>query len=66
MLYTKFKGYQPAGFREDFWMVFTMGMAVTSVIWPGLFEQTFILTTHKSLKFGFNGPSSFAAEDVWV
>ena len=25
-----------------------MGMAAILVIWPGLFEPTFILTTHKS------------------
>ena len=46
MLYTKFKGHQPAGFgEEDFWRVFTIyghGSHVghmTRIIWTNSFHQ---------------------------
>ena len=49
MLYTKIDGHQPSGFGEEDFKGFLpyMSMATILATWPGLFEQTFSLTTHK-------------------
>ena len=49
MLYTKFDGHQPTGFRqEDFKRVFTIYGQRSQYDQLGPFEQTVILTTRKS------------------
>ena len=54
MLYTKFKGHGLAGFREeDFEGISYVVMAAILVTWAGMFEQTFILTTHKRSTYNF-------------
>ena len=68
MLYTKFEGHWPIGFREDgFWRVFTIygdGSHLghmTRTVWTNFHSNNPRILY---MKFGFNGPSSFAAEDV--
>ena len=48
MLYTKFEGYQHAGYgEEDFKGFLTyMDMAAILVIWPRSFELTFVSPSH--------------------
>ena len=44
MLHTKFQGHRPFGSGEEDFLRFLlyMGMAAILVMWPGLFEQTFV------------------------
>ena len=48
MLHTKFQGHRPFGSREEDFLRFLpyMGMAAILVMWPGLFEQTFVPPSH--------------------
>ena len=48
MLDTKFQGRRPFGSGEEdlFRFLTYMGMAVTLVMWPGPFEQTFVPPSH--------------------
>ena len=51
MMYTKFRGHQPFGFREKdfFFKVFTIyGHGGHLGKWPGPFEQTFVPPSHRS------------------
>ena len=48
MLHTKFQGHRPFGSGEEDFSSFLpyMGMAAILVMWPGLFEQTFVPQSH--------------------
>ena len=50
MLHTKFQDQQPFGSgEEDFYFFLAyMGMAAILIMWPGLFEQTFVPPSHRS------------------
>ena len=67
MLYANFEGHQPTGFREDFLFFFTIyGHSshlghMTRIIWIKFCSQ---FPLRLDMKFGSNGPSGFAAEDV--
>ena len=68
MLHTKLQGHRPFGSREEDFLRFLpyMGMVAILVMWPGLFEQTFIPPSHGDSiwNFIFNLPSGFWGEDV--
>ena len=47
MLHTNFQGHQPFGSREDCLRFLPyVGMAAILVMWPGPFDQTFVLPFH--------------------
>ena len=69
MLHTKFQGHQLFGSGEEDFLMFLpyMGMAAILVMWPGLFEYTFVPPSQRSpYKFDFDWPSGFRGEDVAI
>ena len=50
MMHTKIQGHRPFGSGEEDFFRFLpyMGMAAILVMWPGPFEQTFVLPSHRS------------------
>ena len=48
MLHTKFQGDRPFGYGEEDFLRFLpyTGMTAILVMWPGLFDQTFVPPSH--------------------
>ena len=48
MLHANFQGHRPFGSGEEDFLKFLpyMSMAAIMVMWPGLFEQTFVFPSH--------------------
>ena len=48
MLHTKFQGHRPFDSKEEELLRFLPYIAAILVMWPGPFEQTFVLPSHRS------------------